>query len=435
MCKTKSILEKYKIQECSFVNKFEIHHDNPIDATSFVMGFFNMILNGMNTLECWSGEIFKLNGNRISKQGLAAKLQMRHVNFAREFLKNIIANTLLSKIGENENNILKKFNNVYLEDSTIIALPKALFEYFKGTVNQYGSTSQARVQFRLELKTGRYANLGLLSYRNNDQSYSKEILKDIEPNDLIIRDLGYFSLDVFQKIINKKAFFITRYLYKTLVYSDLGKDIELFKKLRSSRRKGINLIDMPVFVGKEAKVSMRIVAIRAPKEVELQRRKKMKKQKLEGRSQEYLEMLHWTIYLTNVEEEILNSDEIKSLYGFRWRIEIIFKCWKSKFNLYLLFDKKKQKNPGRVYITIYLLLIWLTLFFAPKYNFYLREVFKRENKILSLFKFADFLKTDSGDISDENQIDKNIEYLARYCCQQKRKIKSSIEQIHLLNFT
>lgn len=430
MCEVKSILEKHKIQECSFENKFEIHHNNRIDALSFVMGFFNMLLQGKNTIECWAGEIFKLNGNNISIQGLAAKLQFRHVDFVEEFLKKIIANTVLDKIGEKEEDILNKFNNVYLEDSTIISLPDEMFEYFKGTVNQFGATSQARIQLRLELKTGTYANCDLLSYRNNDQSYSAEILNDLKSGDLVIRDLGYYSLNVFQKIIDSNAFFISRYLYKTLIYNALGEDIEFYNKLRSARRKGTNFLDLNVLVGKEAKVPMRLIAIRAPKEVELARRTKMRKDKLKNCSQDYLEMLHWTIYLTNIDQKDLTVNQINKLYGFRWRIEIMFKCWKSKFNLYRLFYKKRQKNPGRVYITFYLTLIWLTLF-VRKYNYYLIEVYRKENKILSLFKFADFMKTDLAKFDDEN----TIEYLARYCCQQKRKIKSSTELIYLLNFT
>lgn len=436
MCEVKSILEKHKIQECSFENKFEIHHNNPIDALSFVMGFFNMLVQGKNTVECWAGEIYKLTDNAISAQAVQGKLQFRHVDFAREYLKKILRNIVLgNELIEAEHSVLNKFNRVFIEDSTCLALPDEMFDFFPGTVNQNGQTSTARVQLRMELKSGNYTNCELKSYRNNDQSYSGEILSELRKDDLVIRDLGYWSLKVFRKIIKKGTKIISKHQFQTYIFTpETEQKIELFKELRSLRRKGISLLDINVLVGAEEKLPMRLIAIKAPESIKRNRLAKMRKDKLKKRSDDYLEMLGWTIYLTNISKEKVDYIEIHKLYGFRWRIEIMFKCWKSKFNLYFFFSKKRNINPPRVYITFYLVLIWLSLFFVRKYNYYLIEVYKRKNKILSLFKFADFIKMGYSSLLDESLFEKRINYLARYCCQQKRRIKSSVEIIYLLNF-
>lgn len=49
--------------------------------------------------------------------------------------------------------------------------------------------------------------------------------------DLVLRDLGYFSLNVLSKIVNKGAFFISRYRYGTTIYDEHGNKIDLLKYL------------------------------------------------------------------------------------------------------------------------------------------------------------------------------------------------------------
>ena len=126
--------------------------------------------------------------------------------------------------------------------------------------------------------------------------------------------------------------------------------------------------------------------------------------------------------------------QILEVYGYRWRIEIIFKCWKSKFNFAHLFNKKSM-SPPRAFITFYLLLVWLTLFFVKWHLFFLYHVYQIKGKILSLFKFADFVKQHFNKLYDWANPLEEIEHLARYCSQTKRKTKSTMELLYMLNFT
>jgi len=435
--KIKGILEKHQIKECSMEHSFEINRNGKIDGLSFVHSFFNMLMQKKNTLEYWAGEFFKLTGVPISSQGLCNKLQFRHGKFVKQFLKNVLRHLVVDdQINKGKNKILDLFDKVYLEDSTCIPLPDYMFDFFPGTVNQKGATSTARIQLRLELKSGNYSNIDLLNYRNNDQSYSGEILSVLKPDDLVLRDLGYWSLKVFRQIADKRAYFLSRLQFQTQVFDpESKKQIKLYKKLRGLRKKGVNLLDMSVLVGKKEKIPMRIVAIKVPQQIEQQRKRKMRKDKLKKRSDDYMEMLGWCIYVTNISKEKLEARQIQRLYGYRWRIEIIFKGWKSNFNFNYFFNKKKKFNPPRAIITFYLILIWLSLFFVQWYNFFLVRIFEKKNKILSLFKFADFMKQNFKKIDEIAFKEETEVYLAKYCSQQKRKQKSSVELIYLLNYT
>ena len=432
-----SKLQELPIEELSFSSRFVIRNRHLISGFAFIAGFFNMLVQGVNTVENWAGQIYLLTGHAVSAQALQGKLQFRHKKFASLILGVVLRKQILEdKLVKLSSQLLTPFGRVFLEDSTCVTLPKSLFDFFPGTVNQTGASSSARIQLRLELKSGDYSYIDLQSYRDNDQKFSSHIFSVLRAGDLVIRDLGYWALWVFNGIIQRKAFFLSRYFYGTNVYDpQTGKQFDLFGKLRSLRRQGQSVLDIHLLVGKKDQVPMRLVAIKVPPPIEQKRKRKMRKDKLAKRSDDYLEMLAWSIYVTNVEDQIWTPDQILEVYGYRWRIEIIFKCWKSKFDLAKLFDKKQTLCPARVYITFYLLLAWLTLFFVRWYNFFLYHVFQAKGKILSLFKFADFMKTHALKLEASQDPMEFIIYLARYCSQNKRKNKSSLELIYMLKLS
>jgi len=428
-------LEEFSIEDLAISTEFIKRSNYKIDGLAFIVAFFRMLNNGANTLESWAGQISRISGWMISAQSLQAKLQFRHIKFSEMLLAKVLGKQLM--IGnqlEIPSKLLTTFKRVYIEDSTCVKLPKNLVDIFPGSVNQTGKARDtARIQCRMELKSGECEQVVLQSYRDNDQKFSSNILDSVEEKDLVLRDMGYWSLSVFKKLIKKGVSVLSRFVYHVYVYDvENGKKIDLGKLLRSHRRKGNKVLDINVLVGKEEQVKMRLVAIKVPQQIEQKRKREMRKDKLEKRSQDYLEMMGWTIFVTNIRKKVLKPKELLEVYGFRWRIEIIFKCWKNRIGLTKLFDKQSM-TPGRVYITFYLFLVWIILFFVKQYNFFLLKVFNQTGKILSLFKFAKYLAENISRISTDDDLEKEIKYLARYCSQTKRIEKSYVEKIYTLN--
>lgn len=428
-------LEEFSIEKLAINTEFIKRSSYKLGGLVFIVAFFKMLNSGTNTLESWAGHISRLTGWMISVQSLQGKLQFRHVKFSETLLSKVLSRQVMK--GEQQKislKLLSTFNRVFVEDSTCIKLPKNLADLFPGSVNQKGKARDtARIQCRMDLVSGECEHVALQSYRDNDQKFSSQILESLRKKDLVLRDMGYWSLDVFRKIIKKGAFVLSRFTYHTHILDvKSGKKIELSKLLRSHRHNGFKVLDINVLVGEKEKLEMRLVAIKAPQKVEQQRKREMRKDKLEKRSQEYLELMGWTIFVTNIPREVLKAKELLEVYGFRWRIEIIFKCWKSKIGLTRLFDKQSM-TPGRVYITFYLFLVWVILFFVKQYNFFLFTVFKETGKIISLFKFANYLAENMARTFTEEEIEKEVEYLARYCSQTKRTKKSSVEKMYILN--
>jgi len=50
-------------------------------------------------------------------------------------------------------------------------------------------------------------------------------------------------------------------------------------------------------------------------------------------SKAVLELMGWTIFITNLREEV-SFEVLLEIYGLRWRIEVIFKAWKSNMSFF-----------------------------------------------------------------------------------------------------
>ena len=136
--------------------------------------------------------------------------------------------------------------------------------------------------------------------------------------------------------------------------------------------------------------------------------------------------------------------EMLEVYGFRWHIEIIFIPIaigrKSKLKLQQLFEKKQSISPPRAWITIYLTMLWILLFFMPIFNYVLVKVYEQTGIWLSILKFAQFFKDHFVELMSDFAILHNIgawvEILATHCTYDRRKkIKNFYEKLYMLNFT
>ncbi len=427
------------IEELSWQSGFVKIESHKIGGLYFVHGFFQMINNGHNTLEKWCEQLYRLSNCLIRKQSLQGKLQFVHVRFCKLLLECVMRQQVLGKATfENGCDLLQSFRRVFIEDSSCVTLPKMLRIFFPGSVNQVGQTSSARIQLRLELNSGHYSHFDLEGYRDNDQKFSPNILKDLLAGDLVIRDLGYWVIGVFRKIDLAGAFFLSRFKYGNTIYEvDDKEQIDLYEALKELDKQGITILDKQVLLGKDDQLPVRLVAIKCSKPVADTRKKKAKKKdsRVQQRSKQYIYLLECTIFVTNVEEQIWEPRHLLKVYGYRWQIEMIFKCWKSKFKFAHLFKNKHSMSPPRAIITFYLLLLYLTCFFVKAYNFFLVAIYKKTNKILSMLKFADYFKQNFQQIilEPEQILAQDLDMLAQYYTQDKRKIKSHLELLYMLN--
>ena len=140
---------------------------------------------------------------------------------------------------------------------------------------------------------------------------ASDILPVLRAGDLVLRDPGYFVIDSFLAIAARGAFFLTRHGIALL--DGRGQPIALLARLRAEAHKPV--VEIAVRAGAAGKLA--------------ERDKRLK------RSADYEELLGWSIMLTNLPAGI-GAERIVPLYGLRWRVEIVFKSWKSHLPLIAL---------------------------------------------------------------------------------------------------
>jgi len=87
-----------------------------------------------------------------------------------------------------------------------------------------------------------------------------------------------------------------------------------------------------LYMGAKERLPVRILFQKLPPQVVEERRRKAKRtaeRTLKRRTQRHLDLLAWSIFITNVPDEMLTFEQVLLLYRVRWQIELLFKLWKS----------------------------------------------------------------------------------------------------------
>jgi hypothetical protein len=267
-------------------------------------------------------------GTTYSKQALHQRLGQSLQQFILQ-----IAVTLLNQVSQpvQSKGWFRSFQRVLLHDSTVEPLPKHLAAAFPGSRNAKRRTSASlKIQFVCDLLHSQVLHVGLSGFTRNDQAASPDILELLGPGDLVIRDLGYFVLKVLEQIGLKGAFFLSRYRHDVGVFdAQTGQPLDLAAELKHNQ-----VFDQQVLLGRE-RALVRLVAQPVSEALANERRRKAKtnRDRRLNPGPRKLYLLGWNIFVTNVPRTVWPAEALQPVYRLRWRIEIIFKAWKSHLGL------------------------------------------------------------------------------------------------------
>ncbi len=359
-----------------------------IAPKNLIIGFMIMVSRQRNTYADWATEIGLLEGKTLSRQALNERMQPATELFIKSLVEKTISKHTPAVKMQKIKGVLKNFKNVKIDDSTTISLPDALAEEFPGNVSRGVQKAQAKIHAMYNLTENNFPFLNVHSFSNNDQSLSANVLPYLQKGDLCIRDLGFTILDVVSNFIDNGIYFIARKSYITKVfYVAKGAEINLLKELRQNK-----FIDKEVLIGTQQQLKVRLIALPIPPEQAAERRRKAltDRDRRLNHSSQYYELLGYSIYITNITPKQCNAEEIFQLYKLRWRIEIIFKSWKSCFSLEKIIHHQ-CKNVIRVNCIIYLMLLYIYLFHVVWWHQCESEMEKESPQdALSILKLANF---------------------------------------------
>lgn len=244
---------------------------------------------------------------------------------------------------------IKGFNRILVEDSSIMVLNEKLEKKYKGT-NRGGCSGKAQVKIDLITDIGKGLLIDAQLFRGNepDRGIAERILRIIQEGDLIIRDLGYFTINAFKKIADAKAYFLSRLLPGVHFYlnQDDKNPLDIGSHLKKKIYKDQNIIALKGFLGKD-RVPIRLIMYKNPEDVvnkRLREANKVAKSKGRTMSESKRFSLYFSMFITNIPEEMLSNELIGTVYRLRWEVELIFKRWKGQLQI----DYLKGINGNRI---------------------------------------------------------------------------------------
>jgi hypothetical protein len=315
------------------------------------------------------------------------------------------------------------YGRVLVQDSTIIELPAHLFEEFSGVSNANSTVCNARIQATYDLLAQRLIGFSIDPYSKNDLSAAPEL--PLEAGDLVLRDRGYLLPNEIQRHLQAGADCIYRHKTGTTYLDpESGKPIDLPKMLHENGN-----LDILVLLNNEKRTPVRLVSAPVDEQTANLRRRKAKKEAHgHNPSKAVLELMDWTILLTTIAQTKADFCTLHAIYGLRWRIEVIFKAWKSHM---------KFGNLHRVSKTQMLILLKVRLFLITCSTNILHRalescLWKKHQRRISLLKLIGFLAATPANLlralaslgrnDSENTGFHNA--LLRYCCYDRRKRKN-----------
>ena len=328
---------------------------------------------------------------------------------------------------------LAPFGRVLLEDSTQCSLHEKLAATFKGSGGS-ASPSAVKIDLIYDVLHHSLLDMQLRDGTAADQGQALAIIPHLRRDDLVLRDLGYLTLESLRQIEAQDAWYLSRLSKGVDVYLEADAQASALVLVDHLERSypDDSVIDLPVYLGHE-RVPSRLLAYRLPNPVVQERRRKaLEEARKKGRelSQEYLDWLSFGFYITNVSKQVWPPKVVGTVYRLRWQVELTFRNWKSLLKINVL----KGTRPERIKCMIYgrLITIIMLAMISSYASWYAEDYLQRE---LSLPKLINWLKRKNRLVNamHEGTLEALLRNLRRalpkLLCKQKRKRRTSRQLI------
>lgn len=324
---------------------FVVRDSPKMDASTFLQTLCGAVSSGFASFNQIAIGLSRRTGEPISSQGVHGRFSEASTAFLTAVAQRLFGQRFSSGLSDTN---LGSIRRILVEDSSVQAMPKANAALFPAHGNRHGGTAGTKIDFAYDLLAGEVASHTLEPATEQDKTIGKEFVATVREGDLMLRDMGYFSLAEFIEIERRGAFWLTRVPLTLGVRAESGEALE---KLLG-RHRG-NILDIRVKAG-EAGKSCRLVAIRAAGSVARKRRKQRRKEaKAKGVEPDAAGLVRdgWHLMLTNLPIEDFAPKLLRAIYRARWGVEIQFRAWKQANNL----DKALNRRSGKHHLMAILL--------------------------------------------------------------------------------
>jgi len=421
------ILSDEQIEKLAIQSGFQQRSPKKIFPAVFARQLYSEATSQSPSYNDLAASMEKDTGISVSKQAICERVNESCVGFFESILAKVIGTQISPRLLSNEKCPDLKFQRILVQDSTVIRLPKQLFNVFSGVGNAHKSVCNARVQCAYNLMDEKFVHFSIDSYSKNDIAAAPEL--PLRSGDLVLRDRGYLSNGEIQRHIDAGADCIYRHKIKT-TYLD-PQTFEAFPLAAKLKREG--RLDCQVLLNNDRRTPVRLVAVPVDEETANLRRMKAKRDyKGHAPCKEVLDLMAWTIFITTIPQEKASFDDLLTIYGLRWRIENIFKTWKSNMSFAAIHNVSEHQLRS---ILIARLTVLVTIFhriYTPLRH-RIRTVFAKQLSMMKLLRYLQvnqdritpLLLLAAGRLHDEAL----LAAIARYCVYDSRKMRLNYTQM------
>ncbi len=407
-----------EIRDLAWTTGFQKRAPRKIEPLAFASLLLCESVNGSPSYNDLAARTEVTGGEAVSRQGVWKRVSNECVLFLQAILARAIMGRLPRSLA-GEYSSCGRYKRVLVQDSTVVRLPLRLFAAFSGVANASSSVCNARIQVVYDLVAAEFVAFSLDPYSKNDLKAAPEL--ELREGDLVLRDRGYLCCDEIQRHVDRGADCVYRHKHKT-AYIDpaTGEPVDLIARLDRD-----GSIDMDVQLNNKEKTPVRLVAAPVEEETANLRRMKLKKEaRGHAPSAQLLHLMSWTIFITTIPRSAASFSDLLAIYGLRWRIESIFKAWKSHMDFARIHDVSEQQLHVLLAARMTAIVIWTHIVFRPA-----RERVRKDYAAeLSLMKTTKYLARNPERVSaivialrQTTGPERVLSALARYCTYDKRK--------------
>lgn len=182
----------------------------------------------------------------MSSEGLNQRFNSQSIQSLQQLLAHLLHQQFCSS-----SKITTLYTNYFHRIRVLDSIHLQVLDKFTSTYQRSVGSRQntgVKIQLEYDLLSGQFLHVHVGSKKHNDKTYGSTCLTSLQPNDVCIRDLGYFNLKDLHSIEECNVYYISTLKLNTCI-KQKNKEPDYFQNRTIKRHSEYIQLDMEQFIG------------------------------------------------------------------------------------------------------------------------------------------------------------------------------------------